>query len=76
MSIWTLSRKWRSGVFDFPSFALGVVAKALRVEGFSPVLMRVVLSEADVICLELPNRQHPNIWWSLRGLKAHLVSDG
>ena len=53
-----------------------MVANSPRVVVGLPLSRRVVLSVADVMCLGLRNRKQSNIWWSLRGSKARLVSNG
>ena len=52
-----------------------MVAKAPIVVGDSLVSMRMSLSESEVICLGLRKQRHKNMRCSLRGSKAHLVSD-
>ena len=53
-----------------------MVEKSPRVVVGLPVSRSVVLSAAEVVCLGLRNRKQSNIWWSLRGSKARLVSNG
>ena len=44
--------------------------------GGSLVSMRVELSTTEVMCFRLWNLRQPNIWWSVRGSKDCMASDG
>ena len=47
-----------------------------RVVGGLPVSVRVAFLAAEVMCFGLRKRRRLNMWWILRGSKAHMVSDG
>ena len=53
MFMWNFYQKWQWGTFDLSSFDLGIVAKATRVVGGSPVSMGVAFFAEEVMCMGL-----------------------